>query len=80
MLLTHHRKFSDGPAYNEECVCEINQIGMDCIEVTAHELKANQMALNHPRKSAPYKEKTIEAMLDSFKTNFNLKPYISPIA
>ena len=64
MLLTHHRKFSDGPAYNEECVCEINQIGMDYIEVTAHELKANQMALNHPRKSAPYKGKTIEAMLN----------------
>lgn len=64
MLLTHHRKFSDGSAYNEECVCEINQIGMDCIEVTAHELKANQMALNHPRKSVPYKGKTIEAMLN----------------
>lgn len=64
MLLTHRRKFSDGPAYNEECVCEINQIGMDCIEVTAHELKANQMALNHPRKSALYKGKTIEAMLN----------------
>lgn len=64
MLLTHRRKFSDGPAYNEECVCEINQTGMDYIEVTAHELKANQMALNHPRKSAPYKGKTIEAMLN----------------
>lgn len=64
MLLTHRRKFSDGPAYNEECVCEINQIGMDYIEVTAHELKANQMALNHPRKSVPYKGKTIEAMLN----------------